>query len=95
MFYQVLSFDYKNCEQSIREKLAFNLDNIQKDFLKKIIEFKYIDEIYILSTCNRVEIVTSNRDTFATMHIILGFLSKKSNIDFYELENMAQIYNNE
>ena len=95
MFYQVLSFNYKYCEQLVREKLAFNLDIEKKDFLKNLIKLDYIYEIYVLSTCNRVEIVTYNKDTTLTINAVFKLLAKKSNINIDELKNLVKIYKNE
>ena len=91
MSYQVVSFNHKNCEQENREKLAFTLDE-QKVMLEKLTGFDFIDEAYIVSTCNRVEIVIATRDTFSSYHAILGLLSLKSGLSFYELKKMDGRY---
>jgi len=91
MSYQVVSFNHKNCEQESREKLAFTLDE-QKVMLEKLTGFDFIDEAYIVSTCNRVEIVIATRDTFSSYHAILGLLSLKSGLSFYELKKMDGRY---
>ncbi len=91
MSYQVVSFNHKNCEQESREKLAFTLDE-QKVMLEKLTGFDFIDEAYIVSTCNRVEIVIATRDNFSSYHAILGLLSLKSGLSFYELKKMDGRY---
>ncbi len=91
MSYQVVSFNHKNCEQENREKLAFTLDE-QKVMLEKLTSFDFIDEAYIVSTCNRVEIVIATRDNFSSYHAILGLLSLKSGLSFYELKKMDGRY---
>ena len=91
MSYQVVSFNHKNCEQANREKLAFTLDE-QKVMLEKLTGFDFIDEAFIVSTCNRVEIVIASRDTFSSYHAILGLLSIKSGLSFHELKKMDGRY---
>jgi len=92
MSYQVISFNHKNCEQEIREKLAFSTDEEKKSMLVKLTGFEFIDEAYIVSTCNRVEIVLATRDTFSSYHAVLGMLSLKSGLSFFELKGMDGRY---
>jgi len=92
MSYQVVSFNHKNCEQIVREKLAFSTDNDKKEMLEKLTGFDFIEEAYIVSTCNRVEIVVSTKDSFSSYHAILGLLSLKSGLTFHELKGMDGRY---
>ncbi len=95
MYYQVLSFNHHNCEQSLREELAFADKHEKRIFLNELVEFKFIHEAYIVSTCNRVEIVVATSDNFSSYHTILGLLSKKSGIDFYRLKSSGRRYDDE
>jgi glutamyl-tRNA reductase len=92
MSYQVVSFNHKNCEQDTREKLAFSTDEEKRVMLKKLTGFDFIDEAYIVSTCNRVEIVIATKDSFSSYHAILGLLSLKSGLSFYELKEINGRY---
>jgi glutamyl-tRNA reductase len=92
MSYQVVSFNHKNCEQSLREKLAFSTDEDKRMMLLKLTGFDFIQEAYIVSTCNRVEIVVATKDAFSSYHAILGLLSLKSGLSFYELKSMDGRY---
>jgi glutamyl-tRNA reductase len=89
MFYQVVSFSHKNCEQSMREKLAFSSDEEKIEMLSLLVAFEFIHEAFIISTCNRVEIVLATRDNFSAYHAILGLMAKKSDLNFYELKAKA------
>jgi len=89
MAYQVVSFNHKNCEQSAREKLAFSTDDEKRLMLTQLTEFEFITECYIVSTCNRVEIVVSTKDSFSSYHAILGLLSVKSGLSFTSLKGMG------
>ncbi|MBD3793671.1 MAG: glutamyl-tRNA reductase [Campylobacterales bacterium] len=95
MYYQVLAFNHHHCEQAFREKLAFGSDEEKRSFLNELVSFDFIHEAYIVSTCNRVEIVTATRDNFSSYHTILGLLSQKSRVDFYQLKESVRRYDDE
>ena len=92
MSYQVVSFNHKNCEQIAREQLAFSTDDEKRAMLLKLTGFDFIKEAYIVSTCNRVEIVVATKDAFSSYHAILGLLSLRSGLSFYELKGMDGRY---
>ena len=95
MYYQVLSFNHHNCEQALRESMAFSDEQEKSTFLNELVEFQFIHEAYVVSTCNRVEIVVATSDNFSSYHTILGLLSKKSHIDFYRLKSSGRRYDDE
>jgi glutamyl-tRNA reductase len=92
MYYQVISFSHKNCNQDFREKLAFACDEDKKAFLDELVGFEFIHEAFVISTCNRVEVVMATRDNFASYHSVLGLLSQKDNVEFYDLKANAKRY---
>ena len=95
MYYQVVSFSHKNCDQGMREKLAFANDDEKREMLNKLVAFEFIHEAFIVSTCNRVEIVLATRDNFSSYHAILGLMAQKSDLNFYELKTAAERYDDE
>ena len=95
MYYQVVSFSHKNCELAMREKLAFANQEEMKVILDQLTHFEFIHEAFIISTCNRVEIVLATRDNFASYHAVLGLMSQKSDLNFYELKSTAKRYDDE
>ncbi len=92
MSYQVVSFNHKNCEQNLRERLAFSSNEEMATMLNKLTGFEFIEEAYIVSTCNRVEIAIATKDAFSSYHAILGMLSLKSGLSFFELKGMDGRY---
>ncbi len=90
MYYQVVSFNYKKCDLPIREKLAFKDDEAKRMMLDRLVGFDFVYEAFIVSTCNRIEVVAATRDNFATFHAVLGLFSQSSGVSFYELEATAQ-----
>ena len=95
MYYQVVSFSHKNCDQGMREKLAFANDDEKKQMLGQLVAFEFVHEAFIISTCNRVEIVLATRDNFSSYHAILGLMAQKSDLNFYQLKTAAERYDDE
>ncbi len=72
----------------IREKLAFPNDDLAL-YLKHLKNMGYIKEVMILSTCNRVEIITvSDRPVEKD---VINFLSNHSGVNINELSNMLYV----
>lgn len=95
MHYLIVSFTHKNTEISLREKLAFNSDLEKESFLKKTVDCMYINEAVVLSTCNRVEVIASVKDTLKARETILNNFCKKSSFYCDELTKIADIYEDE
>ncbi|MDQ7085284.1 MAG: glutamyl-tRNA reductase [Sulfurovum sp.] len=95
MYYQVISFSHKNCDQEMREQLAFTDDSQKLEFLNLLTGFEFVHEAFIISTCNRVEIVLATRDNFSSYHAILGLMAGKSKLNFYALKSTAKRYDDE
>ncbi len=95
MYYQVMSFSHKNCDQGMREQLAFANDEEKIEMLNQLVAFDFIHESFIVSTCNRVEIVLATRDNFSSYHTILGLMSQKSTLNFYEVKDAGVRYDDE
>ncbi len=79
----------------MREKLAFANDEEKIAMLNQLVEFEFIHEAFIVSTCNRVEIVLATRDNFSSYHTILGLMSQKSALNFYEIKTVGERYDDE
>lgn len=95
MYYQVMSFTYKNCDLAMREKLAFSDDAEKIEMLDQLVAFDFIHEAFVVSTCNRVELVLATRDNFSSYHAILGLMAQKSDLNFYELKTAVARYDDE
>ena len=95
MYYQVVSFSHQNCDQAMREKLAFSNNEEKVEMLNLLVAFEFVQEAFIISTCNRVEVVLATSDNFSSFHAILGLMTQKSNLNFYELKTTAKRYDDE
>ncbi len=79
----------------MREKLAFANDEEKIEMLNQLVEFEFIHEVFIVSTCNRVEVVLATRDNFSSYHTVLGLMSQKSGLNFYDVKSTGVRYDDE
>jgi len=92
MAYLSISFTHKNTDIQTREKLDFSNDLEKETFLKDILNSDSIDEAVLLSTCNRVEIITCVSSIEDSQNIILKKLSEVSTLDFDDLVERADVF---
>ena len=79
----------------MRENLAFATEDEKREILDQLIAFEFVHEAFVISTCNRVEIVLATRDNFSSYHAVLGLMAQKSGMNFYALKSTAKRYDDE
>ncbi|WP_419770512.1 MAG: glutamyl-tRNA reductase [Candidatus Marinarcus sp.] len=94
MSYLSISFTHKNTDIHTREKLAFPDNSAVETFLKTILDNQIIKEAVLLSTCNRVEIISTVNDIDRAQEIIIKTLARYSSLDYEDLAHRADIYDN-
>lgn len=92
MHYMTISFTHKNTSIEVREKLSRSNKKELEELLSKIRVFESINEVIVLSTCNRVEIITSTKECKKSLKHIIKQLSSISLVDKNELEKRADVY---
>ncbi len=92
MQYLVISFSHKNTDLQTRERLALSEEAKREAVASAALRSEWINEIIILSTCNRVELITSVKDPFKATEDLLKALERVSGISLEELEGRADIY---
>lgn len=92
MHYLTVSFTHKNTDICVREKLSFNSEEKSRNFMDKLKACDQMNEVILLSTCNRVEIVASVSNCSASLDYIFDLLSYVSDVSKEELEGRADIY---
>lgn len=95
MHYLTVSFTHKNTDIKIREKLSFADDAKRLAFLKSLQSMNCVNELIVLSTCNRVEIITSTSCCEESIAFIFAELERISGFLRDDLENRADIYEDE
>lgn len=89
----VLGLNHKTASVEIREKIAFSGNKLE-DGIVRLRNLPEIDEIALLSTCNRVEIYASAKDTNNSSEIIKDFISNYHSIKREEFEKALYYFNN-
>lgn len=92
MHYFCISFTHKNTDISIREKLSFSNNANKKEFLNIICANENIKEGLVISTCNRIEILTFIKNKSQIDKFIISSLSLFCNVDSQILFEKADIY---
>lgn len=92
MHYLTLSFTHKNTDICVREKLAFNSEEKSRHFMSQLKNCEAINEVILLSTCNRVEIITSVSEVQSALNYVFDLLSYVSDVSREELEGRADTY---
>lgn len=89
--YFVVGLNHKTAPVNIREQFHFHELEVQ-DALKKIVDRTSIDEVMILSTCNRVEVigVCSRLDKIPA--ILTHFLAKLKKVEIDKLEDYLYFF---
>ncbi len=95
MSYLIISFSHKNIDIKMREKLAFGSVEDKDRFIKVLLENEYTKEVVLLSTCNRVEIITRSSNIKVSAKNITEKLASYSGLDFDILYERADIYDND
>lgn len=87
----MLSFSHRNCDVSVRERLAFD-DTAKETFLPEALRCVHVNEAMILSTCNRIEIFASVKETRLASEKIFSLLHNHCGMSIDELEGRAEVY---
>ncbi len=92
MHYLTVSFTHKNTDISVREKLAFNSIEKSESFMRTLVEKEAVNEVILLSTCNRVEIIASVTKCALALKDIFDLLSHISGVEEEQLKEKADTY---
>ena len=92
MHYMTLSFTHKNTDISVREKLSFSNSDRLHQILTFVIEHEDIDEVMILSTGNRVEIIANVFDCARAKEHILRQIVNTCNIKYDDIDERVDVY---
>ncbi|MGD0885415.1 MAG: glutamyl-tRNA reductase [Thermodesulfovibrionales bacterium] len=88
----VVGLNHKTAPVDVREKLAFTGPKLEEGLLK-IRKLPGIDEVVVLSTCNRVELYADVRDVGKSFETIRTFLSEFHGIDEAALQTSLYLHN--
>ncbi|MFA6761096.1 MAG: glutamyl-tRNA reductase [Sulfuricurvum sp.] len=92
MHYLNISFSHKNSTLEIREKLTYPDETSKRACLVRLTSSGAVNEVILISTCNRMEVFCSCNDISEATKHILSMLSARSGIEKEELEGRADIF---
>ncbi|MBT4029934.1 MAG: glutamyl-tRNA reductase, partial [Campylobacteraceae bacterium] len=95
MSYLIISFTHKNTNIDTREKLAFNNEMEKEIFLRNILQNDDISEAILVSTCNRVEVISTVNNISTATNKIIEQLSSHSKLGINDLKARANILDDE
>ncbi|MBW1615127.1 MAG: glutamyl-tRNA reductase [Deltaproteobacteria bacterium] len=90
----LIGLNHNTAPVELREKIAFS-DPELKQALLSLKKKQDINEAFILSTCNRVEILAAVSDIQNAIQSIDDFFSEEKNIDFNDIKKFFYIYSDE
>ncbi|MCX7793019.1 MAG: glutamyl-tRNA reductase [Thermodesulfovibrionales bacterium] len=91
----VIGTNHKTAEIEIREKLAFNGQKLEEG-LRELSSHPLIKEVFIISTCNRVELYFYSKEGSgqnSAAQEVINFLSKFHSVDIEQLRKSLYIIN--
>ena len=92
MHYLVISFSHKNSNIEIREKISYPNESDMHACLNKLNESEFINETMLISTCNRMEVLSSCNDIAKATEYIFSILSKRAGLSVEELKEHADVF---
>jgi glutamyl-tRNA reductase len=87
----VAGLNHNTADIEVREKVAFNGSKLQEG-LVELKNLPHVDEVVILSTCNRMELYAGVKDTEKASESIKTFISGFHNIDRSLLDKAIYVY---
>ena len=87
----LIGLNHETANIDIREKLSFSKDETAI-ILKTIKKDPVINEIILISTCNRTEVLVTTEDNAAAVKIIKNIISEFKNIPICQFEKSLYIY---
>lgn len=86
-----VGLNHKSAPVEIREKLSFTMADIEQE-APLLLSKPYIDEVVILSTCNRTEIYFYSENPESGSVIVKQYLSQRAEISQEELDRFLYFY---
>ncbi len=90
----VLGINHKSAHLDVREKFAVDLQDIP-DFLGQASALPYVEELCLLSTCNRVEIYAVSQHPLLVKEPLIDFLAQYQKVDKKYLKDGTYFYSDE
>ncbi|MCP3922097.1 MAG: glutamyl-tRNA reductase [Desulfobacterales bacterium] len=90
----LIGLNHNSASVELREKLAFSDDDVKKT-LKELANSKDIEELLIVSTCNRVEFLFTSKDSEKSIVTLKKYLADKKQIPIKDFEKNLYLHTND
>ncbi len=90
----LIGLNHKTAAVELRERIAFSKDEV-KDALGIIQKYPSIEEILLLSTCNRVEVLIISENTRDAANDVKSYIHKNKNIPLDQFDKALYVHKNE
>jgi glutamyl-tRNA reductase len=87
----IVGVNHRKAPVEVREQVNFN-DGLLDDALRQLIALEPIEEGVILSTCNRVEVVTATTDGDLAVETLTAFLASREAVERQLLAEHLSVY---
>ncbi len=90
----LIGLNHNSASVELREKLAFSDDDVKKT-LKELANSKDIEELLIVSTCNRVEFLFTSKDSEKSIVTLKKYLADTKQIPIKDFEKNLYLHTND
>ena len=87
----IVGVNHRTAPVEVREQVAFD-DGMLDDDLRRLLTLRPVEEGVILSTCNRVEVVTTTADGDAAVEALTAFLAAGEHVSREQLRAHLSVY---
>lgn len=87
----IVGVNHRTAPVEVREQVAFD-DGMLDDDLRRLLTLRPVEEGVILSTCNRVEVVTTTADGDAAVEALTAFLADGEHVSREQLRAHLSVY---
>ncbi len=87
----IIGLNHKTSPVTVREKLSFSMDDIEKE-APELLSKPYIDEVLILSTCNRTEVYFYSEFPQKARVVLEQYFSQRASVEQEKLASYLYFY---
>ena len=87
----LIGLNHKTASVEIRECLGFSGDD-QDTALERLSALETVEEVLLVSTCNRVEVLLTSTAVNATVEAVINFLAENNDIPAQEFEDKLYVH---
>lgn len=95
MHYTIISYSYKNSSVQVRESLCLANESEHHALLKAMSADELVNEVMLISTCNRIEILATTKEPKISRERLFEYLAEHTKLEKSYLQEQADLYTDE